>query len=555
MTGRKLNCSIALILLIISFVSIFTQSTVLAEEAQFKLDADSLSIKTGVSTNLVITMVNAQSAEVAEVRGLENFDVISSSESTSTQIVNGNVTKQKAIYFVLMPKKAGQFTLQASIEYNGNTYQTNELKINVSESSSETGGEIEDLFIKTLLSDNEIYFGQKVALSYELYSRYSIENYGFLDSINIDGFILNEVPQDELKGSYVYLGDKKYIKYEARQMYLTPIKTGAFTIPSYNFQVNVSTGNFFNSSKPFYFQTDFMELNVKPLPLENQPEDFSGIVGKLDLESSYSRNEIDYGDSLTLRVTAWGECNLEALNKIIKDGLPGFAVYESEKSIQESIEDNKYKARKEFEVILVPETNGDIKIDPIYISYFDPESGSYKQAEIPGTTITVNGEIPQFRDQAHNGTPSLETVRIDQVSYNLQDEAYLTIQLEKDIIVIVLAVFLALLVLAAVFFLMLVYRRRRNNRLFDIYKRLKKSDDRNEIYNLLNDMIKQCFKFSLKASTRSSIMDRLSVYQLADPVQDIMDYLENKKADSDKGNVYLKSRIKVIYKKLKKVEG
>ena len=144
-----------------------------------------------------------------------------------------------------------------------------------------------------------------------------------------------------------------------RQIYLSPIKAGTYTIPEYNFQANISTGRgFFSSSEPKYFKTEAKQLTVKTLP-ENKPSDFSGLVGTLNLQSEYSRQEVPYGDSLTLKVTASGNCDLSALDKIAKNGIPDFTVYETAKDTQESIVDNKYLAQKEFEIILVPE-NGEL---------------------------------------------------------------------------------------------------------------------------------------------------------------------------------------------------
>lgn len=553
MTGKKFKVKISFIVLIITAVILLTEGSVLAKEPEFRLNIDSLNLEKGVSTNLVFSIVNANSGKAIAIKGLENFDVLSTSQSSAVRIINDDRTNQKDITYSIMPKNTGQFTLQGRVEYNGITYETNELQIKVSEGSSTTKGESEDIFIKTLLSNEEIYFGQKVTLEYELYSRYNIENFGFLDNVNIDQFILSDVPQDKLNANYVSINGNKYVKYEAKQMYLSPIKTGTVTIPAYNFQVNVSTGDFFSSSKPIYLQTESKEIKVKPLPLENQPADFSGIVGNLNLESNYSKQEVDYGDSLTLKVTASGNCNLESLKKIIKNELPGFSVYETEKDLKENIENNQYKARKEFEVILVPEKNGDITIEPIYISYFDTESASYKKAEIPGTTITVKGETPQVQkeEQNQNETTSFETVKIDQVNYEVQDDEYVTIQFKKDNLLIGLIVFVILVVLVVAAFLIFAIVKKQDKKLQDIYKQLKNTDDQNEIYNLFNSMIKYCYNLSLKASSRSTIIMKLAEHEIGDSVLEIMDYMENEKDHPNRSSKYLKDKIKEIYKKLK----
>ena len=283
--------------------------------------------------------------------------------------------------------------------------------------------------------------------------------------------MMNDVKREDLKASYAYLQDKKYVKYEARQIILSPLKTGTFTIPAYNFQVNVSTGDFFRSSKPFYLQTESREITVKPLPLDNQPSNFSGIIGNLNIESNYSKNELNIGDSLTLNVTASGSCNLEVLDKIIPDAIPGFSVYETEKDIEEKIENNEYIAKKEFEIILVPETNGEIKIEPIYISYFNPETGSYEQAEISGTTIMVHGEAPAAKNQAINGSASASTVKIDQVSYRPNMEGYITINLKKDKLLTAVYALIALLAAGIAGYFFTLTERRIKKRLIECIRK------------------------------------------------------------------------------------
>lgn len=555
MTGKKTGKRVLISLICIIIMLLYTQLLVLANEPEFILSIDSLSLDMGASTNLVLSLVNAQDAKVLKIDGLENFDVLSSSQSTSTSIINNKATYKKEHYYTIMPKKTGEFTIQASMEYKGKTYRTNELKITVRETREDTTGELKDLFIKTNISaEEEIYFGQKAVLTYELYSRYNIEDFGFLDSINIDGFMMNDVKQEDLKASYVYLQDKKYVKYEARQIILSPLKTGTFTIPAYNFQVNVSTGDFFRSSKPFYLQTESREITVKPLPLDNQPSNFSGIIGNLNIESNYSKNELNIGDSLTLNVTASGSCNLEVLDKIIPDAIPGFSVYETEKDIEEKIENNEYIAKKEFEIILVPETNGEIKIEPIYISYLNPETGSYEQAEISGTTIMVHGEAPAAQNQAINGSAPASTVKIDQVSYRPNIEGYITINLKKDKLLTAVYALIALLAAGIAGYFFYSYRKKNQKEINELYKKMKKSSDENEIYSLLNTLIKNCFGISIKASTRDAINERLAGYGLAIPVLEVVEYFESKEAVPDKNPAILKKKIKDIYNKARKCQ-
>ncbi|TYQ16882.1 UNVERIFIED_CONTAM: oxygen tolerance protein BatD [Acetivibrio alkalicellulosi] len=521
-------------------------------EPQFILDIDALILSKGESTQLVLSMINAQDGQILSIEGLEDFNVISTSTSTSTQIINRDVTHKKSHTYVIMPKTTGEFSLIGSVQFNGNTYQTNELRISVTEATTTTEeGEAKDLFIKTILSENEIYFGQKAVLTYELYSRYNIQNFGFLDSTDLDGFISQDIRQDVFNPEYLYIDGKKYVKYVVLQAFLSPIKTGLYQIPQYNFQVNVSTGNFFDSSRPFYLQTQPKELKVNPLPLDNRPNNFSGLAGTLNVDSNYTRQEIDIKDSLTLEVTLYGNCNLESLRKIIQKDIPGFSVYETEKNTQESIEDNKYNVRKEYEIILIPEKTGQIKIDPISIPYFNTETLSYDRIEIPGTTVKVTGEMTQVQGNiAAPSSTQIERVNIDQISYASGNDSYLTITLKKSTLYIVLPLILIIMIIIAAIFKIPLFLSKTDKNLALLYNKIKKSNDQNDIYNTFNDMLKYCFDLSIKASPRSVINEKLAPYGILVPVLEIMDYMENRKDSS----FPLKDKINDIYAVLKKLK-
>ncbi|GMQ55894.1 hypothetical protein AN1V17_02860 [Vallitalea sediminicola] len=559
MTGKRMKVRISFILCLITTLILFVEGSVLAKkDAEFRLDIDSLNLEEGVSTNLVFSIINANGCKDLVIDGLDNFDVLSTNQSTSTRIINGDATSQIDVNYILMPKKAGKFTLQGSINYKGDTRKTNTLEVNVREKNDDVNKEeIKNLFLKTLISDDEIYFGQKIGLTYELYSRYNIVKYGFVDQIGFDDFIVNEVSDDDLKGNFVIVDGNKYVKYEAKKMYLSPIKTGKVTIPSYKFQANIATEDFFNSSKPVYLGTTEKELTIKPLPEDNKPDDFSGLVGDLKIEANYNKNQLEYGDSLTLNVTASGNCNLEILDKIIKDELPGFSVYETVKGMEESIENNQYKAKKEFEIILVPEKNGDIEIEPIYLSYFDTVSETYKRTEIPGTTITVNGEMPENQQPNQgnkidsNKNVATEKVKITQVSYNADDKDYVTLKFSKSHLLIALIVLIVLIVLVLVLLIIRAYTKKQDKELNNIYKRLKSTDKENDLYNLLNDMIKHHYDISLKANSKDYIKNMIKDYEVADLVVEVTNYMETKKNGDNRDNKYLKEKIKEIYIKIK----
>lgn len=555
MTGKRLKARITFILCLTFTLLIVIGGSALAKEAEFRIDMDTLNLEEGVSTNLVFSIINANPNDCKKlnIEGIEDFDVLSSGQKQSTKIINGDKTTEIDINYVIMPKKTGEFSLQGSLEYKGNVEKTNILNVNVSEGNTVIDSDEKDIFVKTVLAEDKIYLGQKVALTYEVYSKYGIESCSFTEPISLDGFIINENQKDQIEANYVYINGTRYVKYKVKEIYMTPLKAGEFTIPSYNLQVGVSTGDVFISTRPYYFDTEEKKLTIKSLPEENKPSDFSGVVGNLEIESDYNKNQVEYGDSLTLNVTASGNCNLEILDKIIRDELPGFSVYETVKDTKESIENNKYNAEKKFEIILVPEKNGELEIKPINISYFDTESETYAKAEIPGTTVTVTGEVPvdDKNESTDKGPVSIEKVTIDQVNYNTDDEGYVTIKMNRNHLFVALAILIVLVVLVVLLLCIRARHKKEDKNLHNIYKRLKNTKDENGLYNILNDMIKYRYDISLKASSKDTVKSVIQEHGIIDLIIEVINYMENKNNGAKRDNAYLKNKIKEIYNKIK----
>ena len=550
---------------------------------QFFLDADNLNLSKGVSAGFVVSVLNARGAKIENIEGLEDFETLSQNQSTSTSIIQGVSSYREDIYYIVIPKSAGVFSIKANIEYKNNLYETNELTFTVSEGNAGNGEAARDLFVNTLASHTEAYLGEKIVITYELYSRYDIEDFNLQNYTSVDGAVVKEVPDDQLRAEYVYLDGVRFGRYEIKRIILDPIKSGALIIPSFRLQASVLTdrgtgsgrlpnvfggsgsqfglpgsvfgnqGSLFSMSETKYLQTDAQEILIKPLPSMGRPADFSVIVGQVLLDGRYSRTELNYGDSLVLSVNASGYCNLDGMKSLFPGGLPGFAVYETQKVAVESFEGNRYFVQKDFDVILVPDRTGVLDVTPGKVSFFNPESGAYETVEIPGAPINVIGETlnrvaagSAAPDYGYNpGEGSLaapaETLVISQVNYSAAGDGYLSFIIGKRLLSAAL-IALAVSAAAAVLAVWLIKRRKkRDPEMKSLYKRLKAAGEVNEIYGVFNDIIKRRYKISIKANSRSAVLSGLPDADFAARIAEVMDYMET---PGDKNPSDLKTKIK-----------
>jgi len=291
------------------------------------------------------------------------------------------------------------------------------------------------------------------------------------------------------------------------------------------------------------------------LPTEGRPDDFTGIVGELQLDSDFSRTELNYGDSLTLKIKAQGNANLDGLRNVITREVPNFSDYEVLKGTVESVENNNYHVEKSFDVILVPQATGELNIEPLSVPFFNPATSSYEVAKLPGATIQVLGDMPLANVDAGAQPLMTETVRIAQVNYADASGDYYTIQLNRDMIYGMLLGLATLLALVGALLWVSFNRKKQDPQLKSLYKQLMGSKDVNEIYNLFNAMVKHHFNLSLKASSQSVVQNSMPNNDLGVQVIGIMDYVESARAHEENSHMYMKDKIKGIYKVMRRVSN
>jgi hypothetical protein len=552
MIGKTYTHKIIYLGLLFLVMAICMDITVSAEDIKAKLEIDTNKMEEGVSTNLTVVIDNATvGIHMKNIEGIENFDIISSNTSSTTSIINGQTSQQIQYNYTIMPKNVGDYKLLAYIEYGGKPYKTNEINVHVDERSEKEDDEVEDLYIKTILSKESAYFGEKIVLTYEVYSRYKIDNLGFSDEVNFDGFVTKDLLQGQLKSNFVVINNKDYVKYEVKKILLIPTSTGTLKIPSYNFQVNVSTGDFFSSSKPIYLKTTEKEINIKQLPTNNKPDNFTGLVGQLELSSHYNRDKVDYGQSVTLNINLSGDSNIELIDKI-NPSIDGVTIYETEKDLKEEVVGNEYHAQKEFEIILVPQKTGQITIEPITINYFDVDTNSYKDLVIDEKVINVVGEMPITTSENINAdkeVKKLEKVIINQIdtSQEISDEYFVIKRIYIYLLIVVIVLVILILIALSVYFVW-IKQSNKDNKMRNIYKSIKYAKDDTAYYDILNEMIKYKYNISIKASSRFDIESHIKDKNIVKYIFDIMDHKEKVYRQENKSQINYKEIIKKIYK-------
>lgn len=353
----------------------------------------------------------------------------SQSSSTSMQIINGQTTRTESFSYsyVLEAQEEGRFTIQpASITYEGQNYRSNSVNVRVSAATSSAPGtatqpgtttpsqpgqaDARDIFIRATASTTQPFQGEQVIVSYNLYTRVSVNQYSIDKLPSYRGFwseTLSAPSQPQTRTEVI--DGETYRVAEIRKVALFPQRSGQISIEPMEMDVVVSLpgqrrrqslfDEFFGGS-PFdqrsvrqTLKSNTLTLNVKPLPVQNRPAAFSGMVGSdFTIQATVTPQELQPNDAANLKVSISGRGNIRMLEKPAFQFPANLEVFDPN-----VIDDIRNTAAgvggsRSFDYVMIPRTGGEFVIPPFSFVYFDPQRQQYITRETPEFVLTAEGD-------------------------------------------------------------------------------------------------------------------------------------------------------------------
>jgi len=366
--------------------------------------------------------VNGQSTSLPDpvLPEFTDFAVLSGpNSSTNIQYINGKMSAAKSYSYILMPRELGKFTLPPStVEVDGETLESNRINIEVVQQSkkqpqqtqkspeSSTDEDLlgENLYLKTIVNNHNVFQNEMVLVTYKLYFRLTVRSYNFEKIPANPGFWNEEfkLPGQPSISTEIVNG----IAYQVatlRQIALFPTQSGELTIEPLLVSVDAQVQRQSRSRNLFdsFFDDPFgrtvrktlssqpVKISVKELPENGKPADFNGVVGKYSMSLNADKNEIKANDALSIKLTIAGEGNIKLIVPPKLNTPPDIEVYDPKEKLNILRENGTIKGHKEVEYILVPRYEGNYTIKPVTFSYFDSKARKYKTLSSQPINLTV----------------------------------------------------------------------------------------------------------------------------------------------------------------------
>ena len=372
--------------------------------------ADSIRVVVNISGSR-----NTQSKPV--IKGLENFTVSQGGTSSRVEIINGKVNSGIDYTYYIQPKKTGTFKIgPAEVKIDGKHYQSQSRSLSVVKPAASEGSKRGALLLSTGISSKEVYVEEQTIYTLKLYNRTNIRDI----SLNLpehEHLVFKQLGKPREYRSTV--NGQSYEVLEVRYAVVANV-AGSYVIgpakmnmtvlePRSRRRRNLFDDPFFSfsSGRPVTLSGESLELTVLPLPEAGKPKNFSGLVGKFNIESQLEPASVTAGESATLTVQVKGQGNVQRIPDLKFPELKDAKIYADQPVLNVEQNENGLGGVKTMKWALVPEKQGHIEVPPMVLSFFDPETKQYITLESPSHTLFV---LPSNKKQtpASGPTPGTE---------------------------------------------------------------------------------------------------------------------------------------------------
>ncbi len=502
--------------------------------------------KTAVALNETLQLTisikgDSKSLPYFSVPTLKDFNTYGSSQSKSMSIVNGQITNTVSYIYTLSPKKEGEYEIPSfKLDYNGETYETEPIKITVSKAQTVSSASVQNtkipqqkqssqvynfdtskaVFVEAKVDKKTAYINEKIIYTFYFYTSVNVLSNPSYQAPSFIGFFTGNTTQNNYRSQ---INGRDYI--------VTEVSTEIYPQQEGNIKIDKSTlivsiedfsknyddffASFFRRSKSVELVTD--EINIKVLKV---PQNIS-MVGNFKMSATVDKKDKKENEPFDLKITISGDGNIKTIQEpeiMLSDNLKKYET--SEKIIKQG----EKETGKEFTTLIMPLSAGEGEIKILSQKYFDMQTKQIKN--LPAKNIKVNVledlSVKKSSDTINNSTTNKEIY--DYGTANVQPNIDLSFFIKaynfvkRPVLWIILGSLLILYILIRLIFKYIEYINKDQQKLKNkkAYRKSKKYFQRAKKTKKTTDFYEYMYKGLLEyfASVLGESADGLTAYKI-----------------------------------------
>jgi hypothetical protein len=441
MTDNRYFINIFLLSLIF-FLSSLQAAKGAEQPISVQAQVDREEVTVGESIMLQIKIDGDDSPAEPDLSGLQDFSVIpkggGQNNRESITIINGRMNRISEHGYIfryeLIPKKDGILTIPAiGVTAGGKNLLTEPIPIRVAKPV------VSDEFIlRVSLSESESYVGQPLVLTVKWYVNRNIAEFKFeLPFLEDQRFTFADHPEDShYQGQdaiAINLSGTTHIARKGQEGQHTtvtlrkiaiPREAGEFTLGQGVVFSKIVTGyqqnrggrpfndlfdDFFGRRQAVYKQvvteSNTLHARVLPLPGENRPDNFTGLVWQYSLAAEADPTEVNVGDPITLTMMITGS---EYLENVLLPPLENQREMRDNFKVPEEMGQGVVDGRVKVFTQTIRAKHASVnEIPGISLNFFNPKTARYESSATKPIPLQVHAtKIVTARD-AEGGSPAV----------------------------------------------------------------------------------------------------------------------------------------------------
>lgn len=368
-------------------------SSVLDAAASARISRDSISMDETLT--LIITTDDPDSVSTLNLQPVEvDFEILSNSESSQFQMINGKTTASKQWQISLAPKRKGYAVIPSLEVGNDNT---DSIRILVSEGvPMDQRAGVDNIFMEAELSSENPWVQQELVYTTRIFYYPGLNRGAELSPLDIPNAIVTQISETNYEKK---IGNKNYIVYEVKYA-IFPQSSGVLTIPGQIFQGSLADPSrprsFFgfgrdSGSKSVRLRNESKEVSVQP-----RPDDFNGKhwlpARNIRLRDEWTENPngIAVGQPVTRSIIIEAD-GLQAsqLPPLVLPPLIGAQTYPDDPDTSETSSIKGVRSVRTEKMAIIPSSAGNLTLPAIEFNWWNTSTQSMETAILPERTLAI----------------------------------------------------------------------------------------------------------------------------------------------------------------------
>jgi len=404
---KLINRKLCILLCAIFLIGLFP-SIASPEALEFKIVLSQEKVAPGRQAQLYVIFFTDKDVPEPDIPFVEGLNLRFQNSMKKPIDVNGQMVDAVTYVYSVTSRGEGTYWIGPfSLEYDGDTYTSNDVLLEVTDEASQpvkeepakTGKEdiSSHIFLEIDIPKEKFYVSEKLDIEARFYT-------DWLDVVNVQvwdktvsGYVTQTYQSAETE--VTDRGGEKFVVAKFKKWIFVP-EPGEFSFGPVlaKCEITKKTGEPLNNNEFFYnryigtaqsktleLESEIIKVNILPLPEESRPASFLGAVGSFTMDVTADKTDLKLGDVFTMTIAIGGRGNYDTVSMPILEGVEGFSVYEPQSEVTADGATFKQMLKvREAEVSQTPE---------VIFSFFDPDAGMY--ATLKKGSLPLKVEAPK----------------------------------------------------------------------------------------------------------------------------------------------------------------